>query len=195
MLIPLETKTTELEVKKSRFITTAFPVTSFIELKEIITKTRQDNPGARHVVHSAVIGEENSLQYSMSDDREPKNTAGRPSLEVLKGSGITNVGIVIVRYFGGTLIGTNGLMHAYSDSTKLVLQTLKTKELIEMTSLSFKLPYELYDQAKRLLTKYAAFTTKEEFGTNISITLDLPKKYENNLKDDLTQLSSGKLTF
>jgi len=195
MLIPVETNIIKLEVKKSRFITTAFPCNSFIELKDSIQKARKDNPQARHVVHSAVFGENNSIQYSMSDDREPKNTAGRPSLEVLKGSGITNIGIIIVRYFGGTLLGTNGLVHAYSDSTKLVLETLKTKELIETVNFVFQIPYDYYQQTKYCLEDLKAFEIIEKFETNITISGEIPKNNYTTLKEFLTNISSGKINL
>jgi len=195
MLIPIETNTTKLEVKKSRFITTAFPCNSYVELKKTIQKARIENPQARHVVHSAVFGEKNSIQYSMSDDREPKNTAGRPSLEVLKGSGITNIGVIIVRYFGGTLLGTNGLVHAYSDSTKLVLETLKTKELIETISFIFALPYDYYQSVKYCLEDLKAFDIKENFETEITISGEIPKNNYTTLKEFLTKISSGKINL
>ena len=81
----LETATTEIEIKKSRFISIAYPVESLEEVKEKVILTRSLHPNATHVVHSAVVGKSGTL-FSSSDDREPKNTAGRPSLEVLKGS-------------------------------------------------------------------------------------------------------------
>jgi len=195
MLIPIETNTTKLEVKKSRFIATAFFCDSFIELKNNIQETRKNNPQARHVVHSAVLGDKNSIQYSMSDDREPKNTAGRPSLEVLKGSGITNIGVIIVRYFGGTLLGTNGLVHAYSDSTKLVLETLKTKELIETVNFAFKIPYDYYQSVKYCLEDLKAFEIIEKFETIITISGELPKDNFEKLKEFLTKISSGKINL
>jgi len=195
MLIPIETNTTKLEVKKSRFITTAFPCNSYIKLKETIQEARKNNPQARHVVHSAVFGEKNSIQYSMSDDREPKNTAGRPSLEVLKGSGITNVGVIIVRYFGGTLLGTNGLVHAYSDSTKLVLETLKTKELIETVNFKFDIPYDYYQSIKYCLEDLKAFEIKEKFETEVTLSGEIPKDNFENLKEFITKISSGKINL
>ena len=103
----LETATAEIEIKKSRFISIAYPVESLEEVKEKVIYTRSLHPNATHVVHSAVVGKSGTL-CSSSDDREPKNTAGRPSLEVLKGSGITNICVCTVRYFGGTLLGTGG---------------------------------------------------------------------------------------
>lgn len=112
----------ELVVKKSRFIAIARKCTSTQMAKDLVKEVRAQHPKANHVVHAAVIGNE----FSFSDDKEPKNTAGRPAFEVLKGSGVNNICILIVRYFGGTLLGTGGLVHAYSDAAKLVLSKIKT---------------------------------------------------------------------
>ena len=105
----------------------------FKAISSKVKQIRDEHPNATHVVHAAVIGPKGDL-YSMSDDREPKNTAGRPALEVLKGSGVTNILVCIVRYFGGTLLGTGGLVKAYGDSTKEVLGVIKTEPLIAKVS-------------------------------------------------------------
>ena len=117
MKVLKEERSTELIVKKSRFIAIARKCNDPAEVKRIVDQTRAQYPDATHVVHAAVMGS----QFSYSDDHEPKNTAGRPALEVLKGSGITNIIVLIIRYFGGTLLGTGGLVKAYGDSTKMVL--------------------------------------------------------------------------
>ena len=90
-------------------------------------------------------------------------------MEVLKGSGITNITVCIIRYFGGTLLGTGGLVKAYSDSTKEVLKVVKTEELIERVPFSMLLGYESYTLIKRLLGKVEAVDIKEDFGTGITI--------------------------
>jgi len=112
----------ELVVKKSRFIAIARKCTSTQMAKDLVKETKALHPKAKHVVHAAVVGNE----FSFSDDKEPKNTAGRPAFEVLKGSGVNNICVLVVRYFGGTLLGTGGLVHAYGDSVKLVLSKITT---------------------------------------------------------------------
>ena len=97
MRVLLENAESEIIVKKSRFIAIAVKSESLEEVKEIVRAVRDKHPKANHVVHAAVIGKSGSL-YSSSDDKDPKNTAGRPALEVLKGSGITNITDCIVRY-------------------------------------------------------------------------------------------------
>ena len=192
----LETATTEIEIKKSRFISIAYPVESLEEVKEKVILTRSLHPNATHVVHSAVVGKSGTL-FSSSDDREPKNTAGRPSLEVLKGSGITNICVCTVRYFGGTLLGTGGLVKAYGDSTKEVLKIVKTEELIERESFTAVLQYDHYTLAKRLLDETTATDITEDFGVGITIKGKIPLSMHDILQKSFQKIGQGRiqLTF
>ena len=188
MKVLKEEKQAELVVKKSRFISIARMCSSPADVKRIVDETRAQYPDATHVVHAAVMGN----QFSFSDDREPKNTAGRPALEVLKGSGITNIIVLIIRYFGGTLLGTGGLVKAYGDSTKLVLDGIITEELVEKSSFSLTIGYEMYESTKRLLASVAADSIKEDFGTEISITGTIPMSNKDALASQISDLSNGK---
>ena len=192
----LETATTEIEIKKSRFISIAYPVESLEEVKEKVILTRSLHPNATHVVHSAVVGKSGTL-FSSSDDREPKNTAGRPSLEVLKGSGITNICVCTVRYFGGTLLGTGGLVKAYGDSIKEVLKIVKTEELIERESFTAVMQYDHYTLAKRLLDGTTATDITEDFGVGITIKGKIPLSMHDNLQKGFQNIGQGRiqLTF
>lgn len=188
MKVLKEEKLAELVVKKSRFISIARMCSSPADVKRIVDETRAQYPDATHVVHAAVMGN----QFSFSDDHEPKNTAGRPALEVLKGSGITNIIVLIIRYFGGTLLGTGGLVKAYGDSTKLVLDGIKTEELVEKSSFSLTIGYEMYENTKRLLASVAADSIKEDFGTEIVITGTIPVSNKDTLASQISDLSNGK---
>ena len=188
MRILKEERTTELIVKKSRFITIARMCNDPSDVKRIVDETRMKYPDATHVVHAAVMGS----QFSYSDDHEPKNTAGRPALEVLKGSGITNIIVLIIRYFGGTLLGTGGLVKAYGDSTKMVLDGIATEELVEKTSFSMTIGYEMYENVKRILSSVGASSVKEDFGTEISLSGQIPLSEKENLFSRISDLSNGK---
>ena len=190
MKVLKEEKRAELVVKKSRFIAIARTCTSPADVKRIVDETRSLFPDATHVVHAAVMGS----QFSFSDDHEPKNTAGRPALEVLKGSGITNIIVLIVRYFGGTLLGTGGLVKAYGDSTKLVLDGIATEELVDKTRFVLTIGYELYDNVKRILTSVNAEIQNESFGTEITITGTIPVSNKEALSSQISNLSNGKRT-
>ncbi len=181
---------TELVVKKSRFISIARMCSSPADVKRIVDETRAQYPDATHVVHAAVMGS----QFSFSDDHEPKNTAGRPALEVLKGSGITNIIVLIIRYFGGTLLGTGGLVKAYGDSTKLVLDGIETEELVEKSSFSMVISYDLYERVKLILSSVHADSLNEDFATEISISGQVPVSEKDNLSGQISNLSNGRRT-
>ena len=115
----------EIVEKKSRFIANIFPVTTEEEALEKITAMRKKYYDARHNCSAFVIGSKGELTRS-SDDGEPSGTAGRPMLEVLTGSGIRNIAAVVTRYFGGVLLGTGGLVRAYSGAVKMALEQCET---------------------------------------------------------------------
>ena len=190
MKVLKEQRRVELVVKKSRFISIARMCSSPADVKRIVDETRAQYPDATHVVHAAVMGS----QFSFSDDHEPKNTAGRPALEVLKGSGITNIIVLIIRYFGGTLLGTGGLVKAYGDSTKLVLDGIETEELVEKTSFSMVISYDLYERAKLKLASVHAEGLNEDFATEISISGQVPVSEKDNLSGQISNLSNGRRT-
>ena len=190
----LKTAETEIEVKKSRFISIAYPVSSLEEVREKVQETRALYPDATHVVHAAVVGKAGTL-YSSSDDREPKNTAGRPALEVVKGSGITNICVCIIRYFGGTLLGTGGLVKAYGDSAKEVLKIVETEELIDRVSFVMDLQYDQYTLIKRLLEDVKATEVKEDFGTGIRVDGKIPQSEAKALEDGANNIGQGRISL
>ena len=191
MEVLLERAEAEIIVKKSRFIAIAIPCTSLDDIKALIKKIREENPEATHVVHAAVIGNEGTL-FSSSDDREPKNTAGRPALEVLKGSHITNILVCIIRYFGGTLLGTGGLVKAYGDSVKELLKVVHTEKLIERVEFSMQISYEFYELIKRLLTEVEASDLKEEFTSGIQIKGKIPKDKRDYFNSRFNSITMGR---
>ena len=182
----------EITVKRSRFISIAYPVTSLEEARAKVTKTRKKYPDSTHVVHAAVVGKAGTL-YSSSDDREPKNTAGRPALEVLKGSGITNICVCIVRYFGGTLLGTGGLVKAYGDSVKEVLRTAQTEELVDYESFRIALQYDLYTPVKAIMEKYSCTDITEDFGVGITIKGSIPKDSTASFRAEIEDRGQGRI--
>ncbi|NLA92704.1 MAG: DUF1949 domain-containing protein, partial [Spirochaetales bacterium] len=182
-----------IEVRRSRFIAIATPVEESEAMRTLISETRALHPQANHVVHAAIMGRDGS-QFSFSDDREPKNTAGRPMLEVLKGSGITNLLVMVVRYFGGTLLGTGGLVKAYSEATKAVLEVLKTEELIDKESLEIIVDYDIYEQVDKLL-KEKRGEIESLFETQVTIKVTLPAEYVAEVTLQITNLSSGSATI
>ena len=192
MLVPTARAEAGIEVKKSRFIAIAIPTSTMEEVKEAVLSVRREHPDANHVVHASVIGKAGTM-YSSSDDREPKNTAGRPALEVVKGSGITNITVAIVRYFGGTLLGTGGLVKAYGDSAKEVLKVVPTEELIEKTSFTMTIPYNSYTLVKRLFETLSVTLIKEDFDISIRLEGQLPSDNLDELRKGAADIGQGRI--
>ena len=111
----VKTGTSEVIIKKSRFLGTAVEVTSEEQAREVVAAIRKEHYSARHVCYAYSIGEKNPA-LKFSDDGEPGGTAGKPILDVVQNSGITDILVVVVRYFGGVLLGTGGLVRAYSEA-------------------------------------------------------------------------------
>lgn len=181
----------EIEVKKSRFIAIAVPVSRLEEVKENVHVVWEEHPGATHVVHAAVVGKAGTM-YSSSDDREPKNTAGRPALEVLKGSGLTNIAVFIVRYFGGTLLGTGGLVKAYSDATKEVLGNVERIELVTPVHFLLVFPYTHFTPIKRVLEKYGVKIEDEKMEDVVTFTCTLDERRFGEFEKEVMDIGQGK---
>lgn len=120
--------TDEIVEKKSRFIAHVFPVASEEEAQEHIDAVRKQYWDARHNCHAFVIGRQGQITRC-SDDGEPSGTAGRPILEVITGAGLYNVLVIVTRYFGGTLLGTGGLVRAYSQATQAGIAASRIMEV------------------------------------------------------------------
>ncbi len=125
LLLPRNTEIrNKIEIKRSQFITVMRRTNTPTEATQLIADMRKEFPDARHHCNAYIISEKgvNNLEHS-SDDGEPAGTAGKPMLEVLKGNNIVNVSAVVIRYFGGVLLGTGGLVRAYSQSIQDALHT------------------------------------------------------------------------
>lgn len=156
--------TSEFVEKKSRFISHVKPVSTEAEAVEYIEKIKKQYWDARHNVYAYIIGKGSELQR-YSDDGEPQGTGGIPMLEVLRGAEVTDVVAVVTRYFGGTLLGTGGLVRAYTRGAKdglaaagIISMVLYTRVSIKVDyTLSGKVQYEIMQQGHRLEdTVYAA---------------------------------------
>lgn len=191
MYILTQETSNKIEIKKSKFIAIATPIKDLSEIKAIVKKTREENIGCNHVVHAAIVGPSADL-FSLSDDGEPKGTSARPALEVLKGSNITNILVMIVRYFGGTKLGTGGLVKAYGDSVKELLKLVKTEELVKKSSFILNTSYDRYEGNKLLLYKYQCNIEKEDFSIDVSIRGSLKSENVSEMKKEIIEKSCAR---
>lgn len=174
----------EIIIKKSRFLSEGFLVESPEYAREILKAQKQKYKDARHVVHAFIIGEERSISGS-SDDGEPKGTAGRPALLVLQHSHITNIMVTITRWFGGVLLGTGGLVKAYTDSTKALLDIAILKELKQEKHLKIICSYNEADLIKNVLEKNNASIHDKVYTQNVEYLVKIPEENTKALVDYL----------
>lgn len=190
MKVLLEESKAEIVIKNSRFISEVFPVETQAQAREKLHEVKQKYFDATHVVHAFSVGLK-SETFGMSDDGEPSGTAGRPVLDVLKGSGITNILLTVTRYFGGTLLGTGGLVHAYSESAKKVLSVCKAEPYVEKSSFSFLCGYDLYQTVKHLFEGFNISNLTENFGTDISVKGEIFLSEKNTFLEQIKNISKG----
>ncbi len=181
----------EIDVKRSRFIAEIEGVTAREAAEAVIYRRREEHPQAAHIVYAFSIGAEQSRLFGMSDDGEPKGTAGRPVLEVLKGSNVTDCVLTVVRYFGGTRLGTGGLVHAYGDAAKGVLQNLTTTEKRDILAFSVRVPYELHQPVRLLLDRFGCTEAEEAFAEEVTLTASVDRNHAEALQEELRNVSRG----
>lgn len=194
MFILKQAASAETRVKNSRFLAEVFPVSSPEEAKAAwrFRKENYDNGG--HIVYAFTIGNQQNIS-GCSDDGEPSGTAGKPALAVLTGSGLTNAMITIARWFGGTKLGTGGLVHAYSDAAKAALANAEFTELVPMAELDLTLPYNLYNTLISKTSALGAEVIKEEFNSEISLTLSIKSAQIGELEKVISETGNGKISF
>ena len=184
-----------LLVKNSRFLAELFPVATQEEARARLAAQKTRWPDIRHVVHAFAIGPQANI-LGCSDDGEPAGTAGRPALEVLKGSGVTNVLLTIARWFGGTKLGTGGLVHAYGDAARGVLATAQTREIIAQASLTVTVPFAAADAARRALEQAGfAFAAQDYTADGAKFSGTLAADGADALRQRLNDITRGKAVF
>ncbi|MBP3773560.1 MAG: YigZ family protein, partial [Treponema sp.] len=129
----------------------------------------------------------------MSDDGEPGGTAGRPMLDVLKGSGATNLLVTVTRWFGGTLLGTGGLVHAYGNGVKNVLAQAEFEELVEKSDFSLCADYQQYQIIKKIFEDFTLYDISEDFGETITIKGKIAETDSESFKQKIFDATSGKI--
>ncbi|MEL7645541.1 MAG: YigZ family protein [Anaerolineaceae bacterium] len=191
--IPAAPAETEILVANSRFIASLSPAFSVEEARAFQKSIRQRFPDATHHVPAFVIGHGNSVITHCSDDGEPSGTAGRPALAVLQGSGLGDAAVVVTRYFGGTLLGTGGLVRAYGDAVRELLKLVRRAVKVPTTTLGLQLPYPLYEQAQRLASACGAETLESQFLADVTLILRLRDERLEAFLLQLSNLSAGQI--
>jgi uncharacterized YigZ family protein len=192
-LIPASEIRREHSQLNSRFIATLAPVFSTDEARAFIKRIKQEFPDASHHVPAYIIGGGNNLTDYCSDDGEPQGTAGRPSLSVLRGSGLGDVVLVTARYFGGTLLGTGGLVKAYTEAAQLAARAVPRARWLRVQIAMLALPYNLLERLRLLAARHNGAILGQEYAADVTMTLRFPLEDYPAFQADLRELSSGSL--
>lgn len=180
----------ELIEKKSRFIATVIPAESEEEALAFIEAMKKKYWNATHNCSAYVIGEKGQLKRC-SDDGEPSGTAGRPMLEVLEGEGIRNVAVVVTRYFGGTLLGTGGLVRAYSASVKAGLASSVIITKIPGVKLKIETDYTGLGKIQYLLGEMGIRTLDSRYTDHVELDVLVPETMLERVKAELIEGTNG----
>ena len=191
--IPAGEARVETRVSNSRFIATAGYTPAVEDARALIARVRGEFPGAAHNVYAYVVGYGASVVNGMSDDGEPGGTAGRPAFAVLQGSGLGDVCVVVTRYFGGTLLGTGGLVRAYGDAVKAVLAELPRTEKVAQCRVTVRTPYGLYEPVRLLAESHGATVEDQEFGVDVTLRLSVACDHAGDLVAAMTEQTGARV--
>ena len=182
-----------LEEKKSKFIARIAPVRTEEEAVGFINSVKAENRKARHNVYAYILREGNISRYS--DDGEPQGTGGVPVLEVIKKEGLTDVCVVVTRYFGGILLGTGGLARAYSGACKLAVESADIMEMHSCSKITIRCDYTLYGRIAQLLPQFEVKTISEDFAEAVSLTTLVKSELVEKFKEKLINAANGKINI
>lgn len=180
----------ELTIKQSVFRAEVFYMEQAADAKALVKRQKERYRDARHVVHAFIIGETGSI-LGCSDDGEPAGTAGQPVLAVLKGSGITNIMITVTRWFGGILLGTGGLVKAYSNAAKAALDQARTEPLIKKLSFTLECRYEDYQPLLHAAASLPIQFGTAEFLQTVCVNGSIPLEHRTAFERLVTEITKG----
>ncbi len=183
----------ELTVKKSRFIASVSPVQTEDEAISFINNIKQKYPDARHNVYAYIVEENNVMRYS--DDGEPAGTGGVPVLDFLRKEQLTNLAVVVTRYFGGILLGTGGLVHAYSSAAKEGVLNASITEMILCKEILIECDYTLWGKLQNELSNFTIASLPPEYLDIVKLNIYVPAADTKKLIQDITEATNAKINF
>lgn len=181
----------EIEEKKSRFLGKVKPVSTEEEAIAFIESIKKQYWDARHNCYAFIIGE-HSESMRCSDDGEPSGTAGKPMLEVLQNNGLKNVVAVVTRYFGGTLLGTGGLVRAYTQATQAAIEEAQIATMTMMSILEIRTDYNAIGKIKYMFAQADTLIMGEEYGVDVTVTIAVPLSEKENVQKKIVEATNGK---
>lgn len=185
----------EIKVRNSRFIGETCLVGSVDQAAERLVAIRKREHAATHHCYGYRVGLFSDSQFRYSDDGEPNGTAGKPIFDHIVGSDLSNVLLVVTRYYGGTNLGTGGLTHAYGETAKVVLDQSGKVEQFVQAHLRLVIDFPFFDKVQRLAAKLGATTTSSDFSDKVRLDLSIRRSRADELRSALVELTSGKGTI
>ena len=182
------------EIKKSRFICHAKRVYSEEEARDFITAIKKEHYKATHNCSAFIIGERSEIKRT-SDDGEPSGTAGVPMLGVLENHNLTNVCVVVTRYFGGIKLGAGGLIRAYAGSVALAVKEIGIIEIKEQAGIAIQMSYAQYQEYSNFLKEYDLMELETNFTDQVDTMIYVDKEEKENIKAALVEFFHGKVTL
>ena len=179
--------------KKSEFLGYAAHVTTEEDARAFVDKIRKKHADARHNVYAYCLAENNIMRYS--DDGEPQGPAGLPVLDILRKGGITDAVIVVTRYFGGILLGTGGLVRAYSGAAKAAVEDAGRASFVNYEEYSLTMSYPLYQKVPNLFKNFPLIVDGTDFGGEVEIRLAIKEGYFSKLGELLNEVGAGKIVI
>ena len=182
------------EIKKSRFICHAKRVYSEEEARDFITAIKKEHYKATHNCSAFIVGERSEIKRT-SDDGEPSGTAGVPMLGVLENHNLTNVCVVVTRYFGGIKLGAGGLIRAYAGSVALAVKEIGIIEIKEQAGIQIHMTYAQYQEYGNFLKEHNLIELETNFTDQVDTMIFVDKESKDNIKADLIEFFNGKVTL
>ena len=182
------------EIKKSRFICHAKRVYSEEEARAFITTIKKEHYKATHNCSAFIIGERSEIKRT-SDDGEPSGTAGVPMLGVLENHDLTNVCVVVTRYFGGIKLGAGGLIRAYAGSVALAVKKIGIVEIKEQAGIQIQMSYAQYQEYGNFLKEHHLMELETNFTDQVETTIFVDKEDKENTKASLIEFYNGKVNL
>ncbi len=185
--------TAQLIIKKSVFIGYASPASTEEEAKDFIARIKAHHSDATHNVSAYLINDGKNFAVRYDDDGEPKGSAGKPVLKVIQNKGLSNVVVVVTRYFGGIKLGYGGLVKAYSDAASLAIENAGIVEVYETERFEVTFPYSLFHTVKSTIEENGGRVVGEEYGELVKFTVETRKGEAEPLMELLTEKTRGRV--
>jgi uncharacterized YigZ family protein len=182
----------EIKIKGSRFIALGFPIDSETKALDILDRIRKTEHAASHHCFAYIAGLDTE-KFKYSDDGEPSGTAGRPIYQAISGRGLKDVLVIVVRYYGGTKLGTGGLTRAYSQAATEMLDSTRIIEMLICDRLTLKVAFGYYDRIMRIINRGEHKIISQDFADRVKLEVEIRKSQTDGFESQLIELTGGQV--